>query len=93
MIKTTHKVKIVLYEFIKRTWDIPKHQYISTEVSKFLKSRVKVAQTQCFRGTRRTDLRYVAGLHHGAKSFQSRGCSQLALFPLGTAKITAVGQG
>jgi len=53
--KIIHKAKIMLYEFIKRTYGFPKHQYISTEISKFLKSRVKVTQLQHFGETRKID--------------------------------------
>lgn len=58
MMKITHKVNIMLYEFLKRTYDVLKHQYIFTEVSKFLKSRVKVTQTQHYWETRKIDLRF-----------------------------------
>lgn len=71
MMKIIHKVKIMLREFIKKSNDIPKHQYIFTRVSTFLKSRVKGTQTQCFGETRKIDLRSMASLQHDAQSFQS----------------------
>lgn len=51
--KTIHKVKIMQYEFIMRTYGIPGQRYIFTEDSKLLISRVKKTQTQCFGKTRK----------------------------------------
>lgn len=88
--KIIHKVKIMLYEFIKLTYNISNHQYIFTEASKFLKSRVKVTQTW---ETRKIDLRYVASLQHDAKSFQSRGHTGLDLLTSKIVKITTCEEG
>lgn len=51
--KTINKVKIMQYEFIKRTYGIPEQRYIFTEDSRLLISSVKTTQTQCFGKTRR----------------------------------------